>query len=146
MELSVLTMHSRGGLLRYRRPPAGVGGSIQAVSRCVSKTAPGPDHRRLAGSPEGRPFSLSSFLCTLGRERRPLGSLVHHRHMVNISTFDLPPPGNGLTTVTPAIPGVATSLAKTVARSWVLPRNSVGRSRLGIGFLVVRERERDTLS
>ena len=38
--------------------------------------------------------------------------------MVKVSAFDVPPPGEGFTTVTEAVPSVTMSLAKIVAVNW----------------------------
>jgi hypothetical protein len=40
--------------------------------------------------------------------------------MVKVSAFDVPPPGEGLTTVAEVVPAVAMSLAGAVAVNWVL--------------------------
>ena len=45
--------------------------------------------------------------------------------MVNVCALDVPPPGGGLTTVTEAVPGDATSAAVTVAVSCVEETNVV---------------------
>jgi len=45
--------------------------------------------------------------------------------MVNVTAFDVPPPGAGFTTVTEALPGDATSAAVTVAVSCVDETNVV---------------------
>lgn len=47
--------------------------------------------------------------------------------MVNVCALDVPPPGGGLTTVTEAVPGDATSAAVTVAVSCVEETNAVVR-------------------
>jgi len=39
--------------------------------------------------------------------------------MVNVCAFDVPPPGAGFTTVTSAVPAVATFAAGTIAVSFV---------------------------
>ena len=48
--------------------------------------------------------------------------------MVNVCDPDVPPPGVGLKTVTPAVPVAAMSLARIWARSWMLLTNVVVRS------------------
>jgi hypothetical protein len=48
--------------------------------------------------------------------------------MVNVTAFDVPPPGGGFTTVTEAVPGDATSAAVTVAVSWVEETNVVAKA------------------
>ena len=45
--------------------------------------------------------------------------------MVNVCALDVPPPGGGLTTVTEAVPGDATSAAVTVAVTCVEETNVV---------------------
>ena len=40
--------------------------------------------------------------------------------IVKVRAFDVPPPGEGFTTVTEAVPAVAMSLAGTEAVNWVL--------------------------
>jgi hypothetical protein len=45
--------------------------------------------------------------------------------MVNVTAFDVPPPGAGFTTVVAAVPALATKLAGTVAVSWVEETNVV---------------------
>lgn len=58
-----------------------------------------------------------------------LGSIVPvAKPMVNVCTFDVPPPGVGLKTVTLAVPPVATSAAVIAAVSLVLLTNVVVRS------------------
>jgi hypothetical protein len=47
--------------------------------------------------------------------------------IVNVSAFDVPPPGAGFTTVTRAVPDVATSAAVIVAVIWVEEANVVVR-------------------
>ena len=45
--------------------------------------------------------------------------------IVNVTEFDVPPPGAGFTTVTDAVPTVATFAAGTIAVSWVEETNVV---------------------
>src|SRR5437667_336755 len=47
--------------------------------------------------------------------------------IVKVGAFEVPPPGAGVTTVTCAVPTVATSVARIVARSCVLLANVVAR-------------------
>ena len=48
--------------------------------------------------------------------------------IVNVTEFEVPPPGAGLTTVTDAVPAVATFAAGTLAVSWVDETNVVIRA------------------
>src|SRR5206468_2222014 len=48
--------------------------------------------------------------------------------MANVTEFDVPPPGDGLKTVTAALPGPAMSPAGIEAVSWLAPAKVVGRS------------------
>src|SRR5206468_12401133 len=55
----------------------------------------------------------------LGTSEPSVGTGLAGTLIVNVSAFELPPPGGGVDTRTEAVPAVAMSAAVIVARSWV---------------------------
>jgi len=62
-----------------------------------------------------------------GARKDALGTALLAALAVNVTAFDAPPPGAGLTTVTCAMPGTAISVARSIAISCVLLTNVVCR-------------------
>src|SRR5438046_9987740 len=70
------------------------------------------------------PFTVSvkapvPAVALLGTSEPSVGTGLAGTLIVNVSAFELPPPGGGVDTRTEAVPAVAMSAAVIVARSWV---------------------------